>query len=140
MARPTLAGTVRNPLTNLGTSFSTVRVVVDGFPALVELNLDPIHDATPHVHILLATWIPGMAEGSPDTTSTAFPRPVWPVLDVLRDLGFTVEMTSAGLLARQDAAHAQHFVANPTALTNLTAALAHLAHVARSCSSAAPPG
>lgn len=73
-----------------------------------------------------------------DVTSTAFSKPLWPVLDMLRALRFTVEMTSAGLFARRDPAHTERLGAAQTLATNLTAALAHRVHVARHCASDPP--
>lgn len=125
------AGPHQIPYANLGSWFHTVRLTVASFPALLEVNLDPLEEGT--VQALMAAWVPGASDTGAPLRYDALPPAASTFHDRLLQLGWSVEVTSAGLLARMHLATdgPRRLLQHPESATALMEVLAHMAGLGR---------
>jgi hypothetical protein len=110
-----------------------VRGTAGPYPSLIELNLDPRGVAGGHVRVLLAAWVPGMSDEGGPRREGGLPASARPFFDRLLELGWSVEVTPAGLVARMDvhSGSARALLREPESATGLTSVMAHLAGLGR---------
>jgi hypothetical protein len=111
-----------------------VRVTAGPYPSLIELNLDPRGDVGGQVRVLLAAWVPGLSDAEGPRPQRALPEAARPFFDRLLELGWSVEVTPAGLVAKLEvhSGRAQALLREPESATELTSVLAHVAGLGRS--------
>lgn len=125
------------PHTELGIWFHSVRGTAsdgDAYPALIELNLDPDAAVGCAVGVLLATPVPGASDESRPLQAAVLPPAARPPFDALLALGWSVHVSSAGLLARLELQRGagRRLLREPETATGLTGVLARLAGLGRS--------
>lgn len=127
------AGAYEVPYVDLGAWFQSVRVTAGPYPSLIELNLDPRGAAGGSVKVLLAAWVPGVSDAEGPLPQSALPASARPFVERLLELGWSVKVTAAGLVAAMDlqSAAVQSLLREPESATGLTSVLAHVAGLGR---------
>lgn len=120
------------PVQDIGAWFYAAQLSAGGYPVLVELNLERVHDDIATLNILLAAHLPSLGDADADASGAASPARQ-PFHEGLYQHGCSLELAPAGLLARMDSdrVKAARFDQNPEALGVIDDILSELTGVAR---------